>query len=153
MKLHLLLLWIDSLPILVNVKSCFSDKCPDLLKFRLRELILIKPENLYVSIDWHSSGRRQILEGVLKQYMEEWLSNLSFDYRLHKSNQGLGVHLTETMVTVLIFAKAVIVIQGDLSIVTDSIGHATNHLLKENFLEDFSSISVYSVVRLPKCLE
>jgi hypothetical protein len=57
------------------------------------------------------------------------------------------------MITDLISAKAFIVIQGDLSILTDSIGHATIHLLKERFLEDSSSISDYSFVRLPKRFE
>ena len=62
LKPNLLLLRIYSVQILVNVKSYFSHKWPDLSKVRWKELILIKPDNLFVSIGWLSSERRKYLK-------------------------------------------------------------------------------------------
>ncbi len=131
----------------------FGFNRPDLLRDRLEELILIKPENLYVSIDWHSPEQMKIFEEMLISFQNEWPSDLNFEYKLHKSNQGLAVHLTETITKALISAKAIIVIEDDVSISKDFIKQATSHLLKESFADEFSSIGGYSIVRLPKCLE
>ncbi len=131
----------------------FGYNRPDLLKDRLDELILVKPENLYVSIDWHSPGQMMIFEEMLMSYQQKWPTDLNFEYRLHKSNQGLAVHLTETITKALISVKAVIVIEDDVSISKDFIKYASSHLLKEDFHHEFSSIGGYSIIRLPKRFE
>lgn len=78
----------------------------DLLKDRLEDLIRIKFLELFVSIAWHSSEHIEIFEKLLNQYVEICLSDLRCKYKFHKSNQGLAVHLTETITSALNPAKA-----------------------------------------------
>jgi len=125
----------------------------DLLKDRLEELIRAKPLDLFVSIDWHSPEQTKIFEEMLKEYARVWPPNLLFEFKLHSSNQGLAVHLTETITKTLEHAEAVIVIEDDVSVSADFIKHATNQLLKESFQDKFSSIGGYSIIRLPKIFE
>ena len=140
-----------------NTGTCqvllFGYNRPDLLKDRLEELLRIKPLDLFVSIDWHSSEQMKIFEKMLNEYADIWPSNLQFRFKLHNSNQGLAVHLTETITKSLKYVEAVIVIEDDVSISADFIKHATDQLLNECFLDKFSSIGGYSIIRLPKVFE
>jgi hypothetical protein len=95
----------------------------------------------------------KIFEEMPMSYQQKWPTNLNFEYRLHTLNQGLAVHLTETITKTLISAKAVIVIEDDVSISKDFINYASSHLLKEDFHNEFSSIGGYSIIRLPKRIE
>jgi hypothetical protein len=84
----------------------FSYNRQDLLKDRLEDLIGIKSLELFVSIAWHSSEHMEIFEKLLNQYVETCPSGLRCKYRFHKSNQGLAVHLTETITSALNPANA-----------------------------------------------
>lgn len=146
----------------VDMKQSKKESCqvilfgynrPDLLKDRLNELIEIKPSNLLVSIDWFSVELIEEFTSMLEAYSNIWPANCKFNYKLHDSNQGLARHLTETITRAFNEVSAVIVIEDDVSVSGDFVHNATEILLDNSFIQEFSSIGGYSIVRIPKFLE
>jgi len=140
-----------------NTEICqvilFGYNRPDLLQDRLNELIEIKPNNLLVSIDWFSPELTETFSNLLKSFLDKWPTNCNFEYKLHDSNLGLAIHLTQTITRALEKAKAVLVIEDDVSVSRDFVLHGTEILLKDGFDESNSSIGGFSVFRFPKLLE
>ena len=138
------------------MESCqvilFGYNRPDLLEDRLNELMKIQPSNLLVSIDWFSPELTKTFSKLLNDFSISWPANCNFEYKLHGSNQGLAMHLTETIKMALEKSKAVIVIEDDVSISSDFIRNASETLLRDDFHERNSSIGGFSVFQFPKFL-
>lgn len=125
----------------------------ELLENRLRELQRIDPQNVFVSIDFHSEKMGGEFLNLINKYKQIWNPEKTFEYRILEKNLGLGRHITELVTEKLQIFEGVIVIEDDISITEAFVTACQKYLASKRLTSEFIAFCGYSAIKLPNSLK
>lgn len=126
---------------------------PEKIQDRLKELKKLRPQSLFVSIDWKSEAQRREFLGILDAESKAWPIELTFEYRVLERNLGNAEHLVESISQVLTNYESIIVIEDDIEVSESFITYASKELANPSFSSKYASVGGFSVLSLPKALQ